>query len=139
MCCISRLAEKSLTATRTPTIPSSTLRLKAELSALRSWWASGFLFTGGRLGLPDLLRRQTFGYALARAVCACVALEFLISLTDHMMASAVTTIAIMSLFALLRNVVSCPQLNFVHSLQVPRRRKSVQLESLGEPNIGLQT
>lgn len=47
----------------------------------------------------------TFGYALARALCACVILESIMSMTDHMMNSAVTTIAIFTLFGLLRNAV----------------------------------
>jgi O-antigen ligase len=83
----------------------------------------------------------TFGYALARAISAAVIVECLISMTDHMMASAVTTIAIFTLFGLLKNLVDCPELRrsaaLVHQ-RLPKQTPAV-IPGLVGPALGTAT
>jgi O-antigen ligase len=50
--------------------------------------------------------KGSFGYAFARGVQACIALEFLISFTEHSMGTAVTSLAVFSMVGMLRNLIA---------------------------------
>jgi O-antigen ligase len=47
----------------------------------------------------------TFGYSLANALQACILLQFLMSMTEHMMGTAISSLAIFTLLGLFLNLV----------------------------------
>lgn len=67
----------------------------------------------------------SFGYAFAKGIQACLVLEFLISFTEHSMGTAVTSLAVLSMVGLLRNLVadqSAPKIAPSHVTERVQRR-----------------
>jgi O-antigen ligase len=70
------------------------LMLVVWFSALRWIREKGEIFSAG-----------SFGYCLALALQACIILEFLMSMTEHMMGTAISSLAIFTLLGLFLNLV----------------------------------
>jgi O-antigen ligase len=70
------------------------LMLAVWISALR--WVSG---------KKQIFAEGSFGYCLAQALQACIILQLLMSMTEHMMGTAVSSLAIFTLLGLFLNLV----------------------------------
>ena len=65
-------------------------------------WISLFRWVGHQ---KTIFEKNKFGYCFAHAIQACIVLEFLMSFTEHMMGTAVSSLAILTMVGLLLNLV----------------------------------
>lgn len=110
------------------------------------FWAEGglvglFLMMGVWFSLLQWVKKirlrfaeDTFGYAFARGVQACIVLEFLISFTEHSMGTAVTSLTVFSMVGLLRNLAAdqyCTEIEVVAATFDP----SLPIADVGNPSF----
>jgi O-antigen ligase len=67
-----------------------------------SVWISAFRWVRAK---QKLFVENSFGYRLGQALQACIILEFLMSMTEHMMGTAISSLAIFTLLGLFLNLV----------------------------------
>lgn len=72
------------------------------LSLMLGVWIAIFRWVGKQ---TDIFACGTFGYCFAEGIRACILLEFFVSLTEHMMGTAVSSLTIFTMVVLLLNLV----------------------------------
>jgi O-antigen ligase len=71
------------------------------LSLMLGVWVSLFHWVGRQ---KAIFPSRSFGYSFAHAIRACILLEFFMSFTEHMMGTAVSSLAILTMVGLLLNL-----------------------------------
>ena len=74
----------------------------AGLSLMLGVWVAAFLWVRKQKRIFEV---GSFGYSFAQGIQACVVLEFFISVTEHMMGTAVTSLTVFTMLGLLLNLV----------------------------------
>jgi O-antigen ligase len=72
------------------------------LALMLGVWIATFRWVGKQ---KTIFEAGSFGYCLAQGIQACIVLEFFMSFTEHMMGTAVTSLTILTMVALLLNLV----------------------------------
>jgi O-antigen ligase len=72
------------------------------LALMLGVWIATFRWVGKQ---KQIFEAGSFGHCLAQGIQACIVLEFFMSFTEHMMGTAVTSLTILTMVALLLNLV----------------------------------